>query len=182
MSDDCANYGFLNGTACACPVGFGGSDCTQPSCGGTIFQGLSRATAPRPPGGGYANLTASSCSCEGGWTGTGCNVCQSANACQTGFNAIGGSGSVPSGYLPADGANGQNETMVCNTGSTVYASSSMSCDVNVSPYLPNSHRLCLTMNHRIRHCKPYTHSIRPSTSLGPSMARTHLCRIPPVSV
>ena len=132
MSDDCANYGFHNGTACACPVGFGGTDCSQPSCGGTIFQGSGRATAPRPPGGGYANLTASSCSCEADWTGTGCNVCQTANACQTGFNAISGSGSVPSGYLPPSGANGQNETMVCNTGSIVYASSSMSCAVNVS--------------------------------------------------
>lgn len=74
----CDNYGVANGSSCACPPGFGGSTCSDPGCGGDIFQGTSRslAQAKTDTSPSFANLTASSCSCEDGWGGFGCNVCQ----------------------------------------------------------------------------------------------------------
>ena len=132
-AQSCENYGLLNGTSCACPIGFGGSTCSQIGCGGTIFQGSKRQLTSSSTG-SFANLTASSCQCASGWTGTGCNVCQTANACQTGFTAV-GQPTIDSSSL--DGTQG-NETLVCNTQAQVYASSQMSCQVNVCvfPYLP----------------------------------------------
>ena len=124
MSGSCENYGTPNGTACACPPGFGGSTCSQPACGGTIFQGSARSLANGSP---FANLTSSSCSCEDGWTGTGCNVCQTAKACQSGFASVRGSAGSLTG---AD--TGQNNTIVCNAAPRVYAAGEMSCDVQVS--------------------------------------------------
>ncbi|KAI0737947.1 ABC transporter [Daedaleopsis nitida] len=113
----CENYGFPNGTTCACPPGYGGSTCSQPSCGGNIFQGSARPLASGSP---FANLT--SCSCEDGWTGTGCNVCQTAQACQAGYSGV--TGNVGS----LDGASlNQNNTITCSTVPRVYAAGEMSC-------------------------------------------------------
>ncbi|KAI0713620.1 ABC transporter [Earliella scabrosa] len=120
MSGNCENYGTPNGTSCACPPGFGGSSCSQPACGGTIFDGADRSLASGSP---FANLT--SCSCEDGWTGTGCNVCQSARACQAGFSAA-LDGTV--GTLTGSDPN-LNNTMTCNTAARVYAAGEMSCQV-----------------------------------------------------
>ncbi|KAF7796484.1 hypothetical protein EIP86_007661 [Pleurotus ostreatoroseus] len=149
MSDACANYGFVNGSTCACPPGFGGSDCSLPACGGTIFQGSSRATVPTPPGNGFANLTTAGCTCEDNWDGVGCNVCRSANACQIAYNAVSGSSSssdVASGFLPADtSSTGQNDTLTCNMDTVVYAASEMSCDVN-NPTLQALYPLRSTLN------------------------------------
>ena len=122
MSRDCENYGTPNGTLCACPPGFGGSTCSQPACGGNIFQGSGRPLASGSP---FANLT--SCSCEDGWTGTGCNVCQTARACQSGFASITGSAGSLTGV-----DTGQNNTIICNANARVYAAGEMSCQVQVS--------------------------------------------------
>jgi hypothetical protein len=120
----CENYGTQNGSGCACPPGFGGSTCSQPSCGGDIFQGSQRAVAP----GG--NLTAGNCACESGWIGAGCNVCQNAGACQSGYTKVTpNAGGLPS---PSTSQTGQNDTLTCNTSSRVYAASQMSCQVIVS--------------------------------------------------
>lgn len=130
MSIVCENYGFVNGSSCACPVGFGGSTCSQPGCGGNIFQGSGRPLVPIPSGSNsFANLTSSGCSCEAGWSGLGCNVCQSANACQAGFTSSGAQNS--SGAVP-DLPTGVNTTLTCNTTPRVYAASDMSCQVLVS--------------------------------------------------
>ncbi|KAI0373206.1 hypothetical protein BV20DRAFT_963012 [Pilatotrama ljubarskyi] len=118
MSNSCENYGTPNGTDCACPPGFGGSTCSQPACGGTIFQGSSRSLATGSPG----NVT--SCSCEDGWTGTSCNVCQTAQACQAGFKSVEGTAGALTGLNT-----GQNNTLVCNTSPRVYAGGQMSCQV-----------------------------------------------------
>ena len=126
MSGNCENYGTPNGTSCACPPGFGGSSCSQPACGGTIFDGADRSLASGSP---FANLT--SCSCEDGWTGTGCNVCQNARACQAGFSAA-LDGTV--GTLTGSDPN-LNNTMTCNTAARVYAAGEMSCQVQVSTVL-----------------------------------------------
>ena len=128
-SSSCVNYGIANGTSCACPVGFGGPTCEQPACGGNIFQGSSRSLTPVT--GNFPNLTAAGCSCESGWGGTGCNVCQSASACQTAFAAVISQGSSSSSAglgLPT----GQNGTLVCNSQARVYAAGQMSCQVDVS--------------------------------------------------
>lgn len=126
MSTSCENYGIPNGTACACPPGFGGATCSQPACGGNIFQGSGRSLASGSP---FANLT--SCSCDDGWTGTGCSVCQSAKACQAGFSAaLNGTFGVLPGSDPA-----ANETLTCNVAPRVYAAGEMSCQVQVSSQL-----------------------------------------------
>lgn len=120
-AQNCENYGSQNGSSCACPPGFGGTTCNQPSCGGDIFQGSLRNSTSA------GNLTAGGCSCESGWTGTGCNVCQSASACQAGFvNARPTAGQVPLSQA------GQNDTLTCSTAARVWAAGHMSCKVNVS--------------------------------------------------
>ncbi|KAJ7603493.1 hypothetical protein FB45DRAFT_960377 [Roridomyces roridus] len=119
----CDNYGLQNGSSCLCPVGFGGSTCAAPGCGGDIFQS-NRALAPSQ--GPFPNIT--TCACESGWGGTGCNVCSSPSACQSAFAA---SGSAPS---TAQSATGLNNTLICNSAAQVYAASEMSCDV-VNPTL-----------------------------------------------
>ncbi len=130
MSDACINYGFVNGSSCACPVGFGGSNCSQPACGGNIFQGSSRSLVPFPDGSNtFPNLTSSGCTCEGGWTGTGCNVCQTANACQVGLSSSGAQ-SVSSSITGLNDP-GQNDSLVCNVAPRVYAAGQMSCQVMV---------------------------------------------------
>jgi hypothetical protein len=124
----CQNYGVVNGSTCACPVGFGGQDCSEPACGGTLFQGSSRKTAAGSSSASLANTTASGCACQDGWTGQGCNVCQSANACSLGYTSVSGTNiNSVSGQTT-----GENTTMTCNSGAVVYASGQMSCQVNVS--------------------------------------------------
>ena len=125
QAQTCGNYGTPAGSDCVCPVGFGGASCLQPGCGGTIFQGSKRPLIP--PSTQLANLTAAGCSCSSGWSGTGCNVCQTANACQSGFASVASLSSTSSL------GSGGNDTMVCNTKSRVYASSQMSCTVDVRP-------------------------------------------------
>ncbi|EMD34339.1 hypothetical protein CERSUDRAFT_125512 [Gelatoporia subvermispora B] len=126
MASSCSNYGVVNGSSCACPPGFGGSDCSQPACGGNIFQGTSRSLVPANAGSPFGNITG--CSCESGWAGTGCNVCQTANACQSGFSSSGVTQNLTSGLDGSDPS--QNDTLVCNISPRVYAASDMSCQVN----------------------------------------------------
>ena len=82
----------------------------------------------------FANLTAAGCSCESGWGGVGCNVCQTAQACQSGFSSVSqvSPGSLPLGASPVP--TGQNDTLVCNNSPRVYASGEMSCQVNVRSF------------------------------------------------
>ena len=119
----CENYGVDNGTTCACPVGFGGSTCSEPGCGGDIFQGANRHLAEGNTT-AFSNLTSSSCSCEPGWSGFGCNVCQTSSACQSAFSSVGGSTSSTSEI-------GLNNTLVCNNEPKVQAAGQMSCNVIV---------------------------------------------------
>jgi hypothetical protein len=135
-AQSCANFGTPNGTACACPPGYGGQNCSVPACGGTIFQGSARSSVSLSGSGDFGNIT--SCQCETGWGGEGCNVCQSANACSAAFaSAAGGNANSVSGQ-----ADGQNETMTCSTGATVYATSQMSCNINVSATLLRYPSVC----------------------------------------
>jgi hypothetical protein len=131
----CQNYGVPspdNSSACLCPPGFGSADCSLPGCGGTIFQGLQRPLAqPQSSSSPFANLTASNCNCEDGWTGTGCNVCTTANACQSALQSVGGGSGGSSAGLGGTDV-GLNETLVCSASPRVWAAGQMSCQVNVS--------------------------------------------------
>jgi hypothetical protein len=154
MAQSCSNYGLANGSACACPPGFGGSDCSLPTCGGNIFQGPSRSLVPAPSTPKtFPNLTASACSCEGGWTGTTCNVCQTAQACQAGFASVNSSSGASLGL-----SSGQNNTLTCNTASRVYAAGHMSCNVEVRS-CPVT-RLSYLLLTNVCRTPPSNHSIR----------------------
>jgi hypothetical protein len=124
-AQSCENYGLPSGSACTCPTGFGGGNCSQPACGGDIFQGAQR---PVTPSTASNNLTAGACTCESGWGGTGCNVCQSANACQTGFARAEPNGTPP---VPDPQLGDQNSTLTCNGSPRVFAAGQMSCQVLV---------------------------------------------------
>lgn len=128
-AQSCENYGFQNGSSCSCPTGFGGSTCSQPACGGDIFQGSQRSLTPVSSG-SFANLTDAGCTCESDWTGTGCNVCASANACQSAYSRSGHASSDPESISSMPGS-GLNNTMTCNTSPRIWAGGQMSCQVNV---------------------------------------------------
>lgn len=72
LAISCDNFGIslANGT-CACPPGFGGKDCSLAACGGDIFQGTARSVSQSSGSSPSSNIT--SCGCENGWTGLGCN-------------------------------------------------------------------------------------------------------------
>ncbi|KAF8437588.1 ABC transporter [Boletus edulis BED1] len=126
-AQSCTNGGISSASGCLCPPGFGGANCSQPACGGTIFDGSHRSlTSPSAASGGFPNLTSSDCSCPSGWTGLGCNVCTSASACQSGYAAVSGNASTTT----AAQASGLNDTLVCNTSPRVFAAGELSCQVN----------------------------------------------------
>lgn len=132
-AQSCSNFGAASSSSCLCPPGFGGANCSQPACGGTIFDGSSRSLIPTSAeSGGFANLTAAGCSCSNGWTGLGCNVCTASSACQSAYSAVHGNASSTGIELP-----GVNNTLVCNTQPTVYAAGGLSCQVNVSIIYPS---------------------------------------------
>ncbi|KAF9239156.1 hypothetical protein BU15DRAFT_46984 [Melanogaster broomeanus] len=142
-AQSCSNYGTPDSSGCLCLPGFGGSNCSQPACGGTIFDGSTRSLAPASSdSGGFPNLTSSGCSCSSGWTGTGCNVCTSSSACQTAYSAVNGNASASAGVAQTSGI---NDTMLCNTMPTVWAAGELSCQVN-NPTLQAIYPLQSTLN------------------------------------
>ncbi len=164
VAQSCENAGVVNGSSCDCPTGFGGSNCSQPACGGNVFQGTDRSLTPINSN-GFANLTAAGCSCQSGWTGTGCNVCQTASACASGYSSsTSGSSMSSSGLTGLD--DGQNRTLVCNNSPRVWAAGQLSCNVNVRLLLVVVAALPTYILRRIRHCKHYTLSLLYSTSNG----------------
>ncbi|TFY53547.1 hypothetical protein EVG20_g10067, partial [Dentipellis fragilis] len=128
----CENDGVpANSSACFCPPGFGGPTCSSPACGGDIFQNTQRPLVTGSSATSFGNLTLSGCSCETGWTGTGCNVCQSPSVCQSAFSANGGNtSSTSAGADGLSGTAGLNDTLTCNTAPRVWASGEMSCQVS----------------------------------------------------
>ncbi|KAJ1968395.1 (ABC) transporter [Dispira parvispora] len=67
----CSNYANCSEFSgrCDCPVGFGGDDCAEPVCG-SLADGNQRKVRQ-----------GDTCSCEPGWQGINCNVCQSDKVC-----------------------------------------------------------------------------------------------------
>jgi hypothetical protein len=132
LAQSCQNYGLLQGSSCLCPPGFGGTDCSSPACGGTLFQGSSRQTTPSP-----GNLTSAGCTCQDGWRGVGCNVCASSSACQSGYTS-----QNPTNSNGVTGSDlGQNNTLVCNASPRIWAAGEMSCSVVVE----STHLRCVSM-------------------------------------
>ncbi|KAJ5092954.1 ABC transporter G family member [Penicillium angulare] len=70
-SYNCTQFSACNGYngKCSCPAGFGGDDCSVPTCG-SLADGENR-----PP------RTGDKCDCKEGWGGINCNVCQEDSAC-----------------------------------------------------------------------------------------------------
>ncbi|KAJ5634330.1 ABC transporter G family member [Penicillium herquei] len=70
-SYNCTQYAPCNkyNGKCSCPAGFGGDDCSIPTCG-SLADGENR-----PP------RTGKTCDCKEGWGGINCNVCQQDSAC-----------------------------------------------------------------------------------------------------
>lgn len=179
QAQSCDNYGVQNGSTCACPTGFGGSTCSQPACGGTIFQGSQRPLAPLSNN--VANLTQTGCSCENGWIGTACNVCQTSSACQSAFNASKGVQTTPDIVNNPVGV--QNSSLTCDTSPRVWAGSQMSCRVDVrqnfalhtfdfmiklqNPTLQAIYPLASTLN-IIRTLQPAYTPIPNTTAFGPA--------------
>ncbi|KAJ6500671.1 hypothetical protein C8R45DRAFT_76765 [Mycena sanguinolenta] len=154
----CSNYGTQNGTSCNCPTGFGNSTCATAACGGDIFQGSHRALAP------LGNVSDSTCACEAGWGGLGCNVCTTSTACQTAYSA---SGSAPSTTQQISGSqSGQNTSLACNTAARVYAASQMSCQVQ-NPTLAALFPLSANLN-ILRTLTPDASPLPNITSFGPA--------------
>ena len=85
--DDFVCHQFANCTKssgkCNCPPGFGGDDCSRPTCG-SLADGKDRF--PRK---------GKSCDCKDGWEGINCNLCKTNDACRA--------------FLPAD----QQDEAVC---------------------------------------------------------------------
>src|ERR1700722_15646834 len=135
VGQTCDNYGLSNSSGCICPVGFGGSNCSQPGCGGDIFQGTQRPLTPLDASG---NLTAGGCTCESGWGGVGCNVCQNNDACESAFLRAEG------GTDPDVVITGKSDNVTCNTALRVYAAGLASCDVVVRFPFP-IRNLCVSL-------------------------------------
>ncbi|KAK5665662.1 hypothetical protein QVD99_007310 [Batrachochytrium dendrobatidis] len=75
---NCANKGCFNfgscrgGGDCVCSDGFGGPDCSQPSCGSPL-----ESASQRP-----LRAVNTVCTCDAGFTGHNCNICTNDNICQ----------------------------------------------------------------------------------------------------
>ncbi|KNE97596.1 hypothetical protein PSTG_09145 [Puccinia striiformis f. sp. tritici PST-78] len=77
---NCKQYGTCSeyDGQCKCPAGFGGQDCSQPVCG-SLARGDERHVR-------QDNST--SCSCDDGWTGINCNVCQNDQVCTSMLSSL----------------------------------------------------------------------------------------------
>lgn len=69
----CMQYGNCTKASghCHCPTGFGAEDCSVPLCGSPVDE---RAREPR-------GSDSKDCTCDKGWDGIVCNVCQTNEAC-----------------------------------------------------------------------------------------------------
>ncbi|WWC88700.1 uncharacterized protein L201_003613 [Kwoniella dendrophila CBS 6074] len=118
----CSNFGTSSESKCLCPPGFNvpSSDCNLPVCGGNLYSPGNAA-----PGGlgGFGNV--SDCGCDQGWTGPGCTVCQSAQACTNTLNKYLNSSTSLSSSTSAS----LNSTLTCSNVPVVYSSSQLSCSV-----------------------------------------------------
>ncbi|KAJ3249108.1 hypothetical protein HDU78_007070 [Chytriomyces hyalinus] len=122
----CFNYGTCGtSSVCNCPSGFGGRDCLHPLCGSALKDNSIRPILPSGQ---------STCSCDDGFTGPTCGVCQSDSVCPQATSS-GISVSV---------------NQVCNKSPVSWTKQDAYCSLN-SPLLkavyPKDSSILLTRNH-----------------------------------
>lgn len=135
QGQDCLNYGIPTGFSCQCPPQFGGTLCDSLTCGNPLQSPVDRPV-----------LAGTSCEgqCQAGFSGVGCNVCTTAQAC----SAAPGSGQAT---LTPDASSGiastlDNSTIVCNTSPYVYTQGFVDCNVEnvaISSIFPGSTTLSI---------------------------------------
>ncbi|KAG0233627.1 hypothetical protein BGX31_004800, partial [Mortierella sp. GBA43] len=122
----CLNNGVCSGTQCKCTPGFGGNDCGLLSCGSPLIDPSQRPTAP-------ANTKCTTC--EDGFGGFNCNVCQTNAGCT----------SKP----PSRSSFLGTESMECNKKPEVFYNAFMTCAVNtpeLAGFFPGNYTLTLDLN------------------------------------
>ncbi|KAF9936023.1 hypothetical protein BGZ67_002753 [Mortierella alpina] len=122
----CLNNGVCQGNVCKCMPGFGGSDCGLLSCGSPLTDSSQRPTVASGAG----------CStCDDGFGGLNCNVCQTNAGCQA---------KPPSRFSLLG-----NENLVCNKKPEVFYNAFMACPVRapeLSGLFPGDHMLTVDLN------------------------------------
>ncbi|KAG0197462.1 hypothetical protein BGX28_009059 [Mortierella sp. GBA30] len=122
----CLNNGLCEGKTCKCMPGFGGADCALLSCGSPLTDPSQRPTVPSGTG----------CStCDNGFGGLNCNVCQTDAGCQA--------------KPPSRTSFLGNENMVCNKKPEVFYNSFMSCAVHtpeLEGFFPGNYTLTIDLN------------------------------------
>ncbi|CAO3564493.1 unnamed protein product [Mortierella alpina] len=122
----CLNYGVCQGNVCKCMPGFGGTDCGLLSCGSPLTDPSQRPTVASGVG----------CStCDDGFGGLNCNVCQTNAGCQA---------KPPSRFSLLG-----NENLVCNKKPEVFQNAFMACPVRapeLSGLFPGDHMLTVDLN------------------------------------
>ncbi|KAF9432002.1 hypothetical protein BGZ76_011422 [Entomortierella beljakovae] len=107
----CLNNGQCNSGKCKCLAGFGGSDCGQLACGSPLKDPLLRPTVP---------INGTCATCDDGYSGINCNVCQNDNACTA--------ASPRKSFF-------DDEKMVCNKKPNVFLNTYMNCAVRAPELL-----------------------------------------------
>ncbi|KAK4054896.1 hypothetical protein OIV83_000820 [Microbotryomycetes sp. JL201] len=141
QQQQCSNYGALSGSACDCPSGLGGPDCTQLACGNALIN----PPSSRPLWTGTGTQGCGS-QCTAGWTGPTCNVPQNVGACTA---ALGSSGVTDARF----------NDIVLNTGAYVFTEGYTSCNV-VNPTLQSVFSGTTTLT--------FQNTMRPDLSVYPS--------------
>ncbi|KAF9416956.1 hypothetical protein BGZ76_004573, partial [Entomortierella beljakovae] len=122
----CLNSGVCQGSTCKCMPGFGGNDCSLLACGSPLIEASQRPTADK----------GDSCkTCDDGFAGFNCNVCQSDAGCQS--RAASRTSLLGS------------ENMVCNKKSEVFYNSYMNCAVRapeLTGFFPGDYTLTLDLD------------------------------------
>ncbi|KAF9081053.1 hypothetical protein BGX29_000341, partial [Mortierella sp. GBA35] len=122
----CLNNGVCSvNKVCKCKPGFGGQDCSLLTCGSPLQEISERQTVP----------TGQSCtSCDEGFGGFNCNVCQTNDGCNSRPSRSGPFGSEP---------------MVCNKKPEVFYNSYMTCGVytpELDSLFPGNYSLTVDMD------------------------------------
>ena len=134
----CGNFGISTaGTSgCACPVGWGGANCTSLTCANPIL--ASRPVFDSSLSGSAGSLGCGN-QCDGGFGGPLCNVCQTTDACRAAVGSSGSSTATATGAAATGlgsglggGTGSAASDVTCDTGRWTWTAGFLSCSVVVS--------------------------------------------------